>query len=138
MASVIHRTTLAFLASVNTPDYPEPEWKHAPDMTAVEGVPSRYWKWDAEADRPVPMTDAERAALGAAAERASFLSVQGASLARLFPDGKTFSHKDAEIWESAVAVLFDVMKGAAEAATLRDVLALIAVRRAAAKGVALG
>ncbi len=64
--------------------------------------------------------------------------MQGASLSRLFPGGKTFSHKDAEIWESAVAVLFDVVKGAAQAETLRDVLTLIAVRRAAAKGVALG
>lgn len=61
--NVIHRTTLQFIPSANEPDYPEPTWKWDPDMSAVAGVNQRYWKWDAVAERPVPMTQAERDAV---------------------------------------------------------------------------
>lgn len=60
MVSVIHRTTLEFRPRANTPAFPEPEWKHAPDMSAVVGVEPRYWKWDSVAERPIPMTQGER------------------------------------------------------------------------------
>lgn len=70
MANVIHRTTLQFIASANTPDYPEPTWKHGPDMTAVAAVPSRYWKapadWNAVGAGPVEMTQGEKDAVDAA------------------------------------------------------------------------
>jgi len=66
MANVIHRTTLEFTRSVNTPDFPEPTWKHNPDMSAVAGVAFRYWKWDSGAERPVEMTQAEKDAVDAA------------------------------------------------------------------------
>ena len=63
--NVIHRKTLEFKPSVNTPDYPEPEWKHDPNMKAVAGVDSRYWKapadWDASDAGPVVMTRDEKA-----------------------------------------------------------------------------
>ena len=67
MADVIHRTTLQFLPSANTPLYPEPEWKHNPDMTQVVGVARRFWKWDAGTERPIPQTAGEQAATIAAA-----------------------------------------------------------------------
>jgi hypothetical protein len=43
MASVLHRTTKAFVASANTPEYPVAEWIINPDMSAVVGFPNRYW-----------------------------------------------------------------------------------------------
>ena len=64
MADVIHRTTLEYRGSVHTPDFPEPEWKHEPDLSAVASVPSIYWKapadWEAPSAGPVPMTQPER------------------------------------------------------------------------------
>ena len=44
MASVINRTTKQYFQSVNTPDYPESDWIINPDMSAVVGVPVKYWK----------------------------------------------------------------------------------------------
>lgn len=43
MASVLNRTTKAFLPSANTPDYPVAQWIINPDMSAVVGFPSQYW-----------------------------------------------------------------------------------------------
>lgn len=62
MGTVIHRATLRLIESANTPDYQEPDWKVSPDLSAVAGVPSRYWKWDAILDRPDAMTAPERRA----------------------------------------------------------------------------
>lgn len=135
MPDFVNTTTLAVELSVN--DKPE-GWVAIPRdaATAALAIPAAYRKWDGS--KVVEMDAGEKAAKDAATERAAFLSVQSKSVARLFPDGRTFSHRDAEIWESAVAVLFDVVKGAAQADTLADVLTLIAVRRAEAKGVPLG
>lgn len=70
MAHVIHRTTLEFRPSVNTPEFPEPTWKHNPDMTAVAAVPFRYWKappdWNAAGAGPVEMNQTEKDAVDAA------------------------------------------------------------------------
>lgn len=66
MANVIHRTTLQFIASANEPDYPEPVWKWSPDMSAVVGVPVYFQKWDAVAERPIPMTQGEQDTVTAA------------------------------------------------------------------------
>ena len=62
MANVINTTTLQFLRSVNSPDYPAPTWKRNPDMSAVDGVDRKYWKWDAIAERPIPMDAGEQVA----------------------------------------------------------------------------
>lgn len=43
MASVLHRTTKQFLQSANTPDHPTADWIINPDMSAVDGQPSKYW-----------------------------------------------------------------------------------------------
>lgn len=70
MANVIHRTTLEFRGSVHTPNFPEPTWKHSPDMTAVGAIPSKYWKapvdWDAVGAGPVEMTQGEKDAVDSA------------------------------------------------------------------------
>lgn len=70
MANVIHRTMLQFIPSVNTPDFPEPTWKHSPDMSAVASVPQKYWKapvdWDAVGAGPVEMSAGEKTAADAA------------------------------------------------------------------------
>ncbi len=62
MASVINRTTLQFLRSVDTPKYPEPTWKINPDMSLVEGLSKQFWKWDSESERPIPQTAEEQTA----------------------------------------------------------------------------
>jgi len=36
------------LTSVNTPDYPASEWVVNPDLTAVAGVPQKYWAIDTQ------------------------------------------------------------------------------------------
>lgn len=70
VAAVIHRTTLVFDPSANETEHQEPEYKHNPNMTAVIGVPQRYWKapadWDAVGAGPVEMTAGEKAAVDAA------------------------------------------------------------------------
>ena len=58
MANVINRTTLEYLVSVNTPDYPEEEWIINPDLSMVQGVPRKYWKIDV--DSVVPMSQEEK------------------------------------------------------------------------------
>lgn len=73
MADVIHRTTLTFVRSVNTPDYPEPVWKWNPNMDGVAGVDRRYWKapasWIGDVG-PLEMTPAEKVAADAAFDAA--------------------------------------------------------------------
>lgn len=44
MASVLHRTTKQYLESVHTPNHDEADWIINPDMSAVAGVPEKYWK----------------------------------------------------------------------------------------------
>ena len=43
MASVLNRTTKQYVRSANTPDYPTVDWIIDPDMSAVDGWPSKYW-----------------------------------------------------------------------------------------------
>lgn len=101
MANVIHRTTLQFLRSVNDPDYPEPTWKHNPDMSAVAGVPNIYWKapadWNAPGAGPVEMTAGEKAAVDTAILEAA-------------RDGKSaqFDDLESEFRQLALATLGEV------------------------------
>lgn len=91
MADVIHRTTLEFRGSVHTPDFPEPAWKHNPNMTAVAAVPSRYWKappsWDGDVG-PVEMTQGEKDTVDAA-EAAARLATNRAEAAAVPDDTVT-------------------------------------------------
>jgi len=48
MANVLHRQSKLMLTSVNTPDYPASEWVVNPDLTAVAGVPQKYWAIDTQ------------------------------------------------------------------------------------------
>jgi len=48
MANVINRTTRQLIYSANTPDYNESGWIINPDLTAVAGVPGKYWKISGE------------------------------------------------------------------------------------------
>lgn len=65
MATMIHETTLRVMPSVNTPDYPSPPWHvfNVAKRTQIEGVPKRYWKWDAQELRPVEMDAQEKSAV---------------------------------------------------------------------------
>jgi len=85
--NVIHRRTLEYRTSVHTPDHPESEWKHGPDLSAVAVVPSRYWKapadWDAPGAGPVQMTQQEKDAVDAQADADTRTSLRGDALASL-------------------------------------------------------
>lgn len=43
MADVVNRTTKQYLRSVNTPEYPVVDWIINPDVSALAGVPTKYW-----------------------------------------------------------------------------------------------
>lgn len=43
MADVVNRTTKQHLKSRHTPDYPTASWIHNPDLSALSGVPTKYW-----------------------------------------------------------------------------------------------
>lgn len=66
VADVINKATMEIRRSVSTPDYPPATWKVNPDLSAVNGQPTRHWVWNALADRPELMTAPERAAVDAA------------------------------------------------------------------------
>lgn len=61
MSRVLNKTTLNYLESVNTPDYPESDWIINPDMSGVEGVDRKYWKL--VNDVPTEMTAQEKQAV---------------------------------------------------------------------------
>lgn len=64
MADVLNRATRQFLRSVHTPAYPAEAWIRNPDLSAVEGVPAKYWK--ISGDTVSAMSQAERDAADAA------------------------------------------------------------------------
>lgn len=43
MANVLNRTTRVYLLSVNTPDYDVADWVINPDISLLDGIPSKYW-----------------------------------------------------------------------------------------------
>lgn len=63
MANVINKTTFQYIASVNTPDFDSSDWLINPDLSAVVGVPKKYWK--VENDSVVEMDDSEKAQVNA-------------------------------------------------------------------------
>lgn len=65
MAAVLHRVTKQYLPSANTPDYPTQDWIINPNLSAVIGFDSRYWKING--DTVSLMTQGERDAVDAAA-----------------------------------------------------------------------
>jgi len=75
MSDVLNRTTLEYLHSVSTPRYPVADWVINPDMSAVAGVPRKYWKLTGDA--VLPMDAAERAAVDAAEAAAAAARVDG-------------------------------------------------------------
>jgi hypothetical protein len=70
MADVVSRTgsPLQYLKSVHTPDFPIGQWIHNPDLSALTGVPVRYWK--VSGDIVSEMGAGEKAAVDAAALQA--------------------------------------------------------------------
>lgn len=60
MANVLHRTTLQYRASVNTPDFDPSVWIINPDMSAVANIPQKHWK--IVGDKVSQMTAAEKIA----------------------------------------------------------------------------
>ena len=89
MANVLNRTTLEYRPSVNTPEYPDPPWLANPDLSAVAGVPVKYWnltgnivsemtpaqKAIVDANEASAATTADRAAEKAAADRRALIAL---------------------------------------------------------------
>jgi len=99
MAIVLHRESLELRRSVNTPDFPRTEWIINPDLSAVEKVPRKYWRIDAE--RVVEMSSAEKAAV----DQAELDTLKAAKLEEL--RDKTLSRlsgRDADYQKAAAAV----------------------------------
>lgn len=74
MATVLHRATKELIPSVSEPRYPTANWIHDPDLSAVTGIPSKYWKitgdivaamTEAEKDAEPGLLDSFKAELGA-------------------------------------------------------------------------
>lgn len=84
MADVVHRTTVEYRRSVHAPDFPEAEWIHNPDLSALSGVPSVYWK--VVGDSVLEMTPAEKTAKDAAMANAVKASVKSAADAAIDGD----------------------------------------------------
>lgn len=85
MSRVIHKTTLQYLESVNTPDYPTTDWVINPDISAVTGVPHKYWKLSGS--NVVEMTLAEKQAVDAAelqARKDKITEIENADMREIF------------------------------------------------------
>lgn len=67
MPNYLHRTTKQYLQSISPNDLPEPEanYIYMPDLSAVQGVPSKYWviTGDVVSEMTQPEKDAVDAAL---------------------------------------------------------------------------
>lgn len=84
MANVINRTTLEYLTSVNTPDYPTGSWIINPDLSALTNVPSKYWK--VVADSVLQMNTTEKNAVDDIYNTASGVAFRTAILDVIAPD----------------------------------------------------
>jgi hypothetical protein len=65
MADVVHKTTLEYRRSVNTPDYWGGDWLVNPDLP---GCARKYWK--IKSGKVVEMTTSEKSAVDAAEQAA--------------------------------------------------------------------
>lgn len=63
IGNVLHKASKLYLTDVELTSYEGEDWIHNPDMSAVEGVPVRYWKIVLE--DVYAMSQAERVALDA-------------------------------------------------------------------------
>ena len=84
MANVINRTTCEYLESVNTPDFSVLDWIINPDLSAVSGVPMKYWK--CSGDSVVEMSQAEKDTVDAAEAASQAASRNGFILDHAFHD----------------------------------------------------
>lgn len=69
MGWVVNKSTKELKTSVHTPAYPPSDWLIDPDLSAVQGVPQKYWK--ISNDLIVEMNDTEKAAADAALAQAA-------------------------------------------------------------------
>lgn len=86
MSDVVNRTTKQYFKSVNTPDFPAADWIINPDLTALIGVPSKYW--NISGDTITEMSQAEKDQVDAD-EQASAI-VDENHLATFDPNTATF------------------------------------------------
>jgi hypothetical protein len=84
MANVLNRTSLIYLMSVNTPDFPVGDWVINPDLSPVSGVPAKYWKLTG--DVLSEMSQAEKDAVDAAELAAQVATTSATVVDRLLSD----------------------------------------------------
>jgi len=126
MAAVLNRTTKQYLPSANTPDYPVEDWIINPDMSAVIGVDSRYWR--ITGDVVSLMSEQDRNALDAAAVQ----SARDAAVAQLQQAEDVLRAfmlillDDRNLLAARQSSLLDAIDGAASLAALKTAAAAIA------------
>ena len=84
MSNVLNRSTLEFLKSQHTPDFPTADWVINPDISPVAGEPAKYWVLigDTLSVMDQAAKDALDASTAAAAEAAQKASVSGSPSVR--------------------------------------------------------
>lgn len=81
MANVLHKTAdpPLYRTSVNTPDFDSADWFVNPDISAVAGVPIKYWKLT---DPVTEMNQAEKDAADAAIANSQLLAERAEAVSR--------------------------------------------------------
>lgn len=80
MANVLNRATKEYRLSVNTPEYNSTDWIINPDVSALAGVPTKYW--NISGDTVTEMTQAEKDAVDAAEQSARVAAIKAELKAR--------------------------------------------------------
>ena len=125
MADVLNRTTKQYLPSANTPDYPVSDWIINPDVSAVAGQPTKYWKING--DTVSLMSQAERDAVDAAE-----LAVARDSVASQMDSVEDYSRAFAltildeiNLHAARTTAILDAVDGATPLANLKTAVAAI-------------
>ncbi len=103
MANVLNRTTKQYIASAHTPDYDPGDWIINPDMSAVSGVPSKYWK--ITGDTVSEMSAAEKDASCLDDAKAEKCAAIDARTDELIAAGFTYNSKTFSLSQAAQARL---------------------------------
>jgi hypothetical protein len=131
MSTVLHKTATPaiYLSSVHTPNFPTSEWFINPDTSAVDAVPTKYWKRPLS-DPVLEMNQSEKDAVDASIAAAELASDRSEAADRASLDIGTRSVFEGWLFEvnklnSRVQELqdaFTAMKGTSTLAALRNAI----------------
>lgn len=99
MANVLNRTTKVYLESVSTPDFDPADYIINPDLSAVEGIPSKFWK--ITGDAVSEMSQAEKDSLFLSDNKEARRKAIDAKTVQLIGQGFTFDSNTFSLSEPA-------------------------------------